>query len=72
MSGTATLTQPGRKFTLNDRCDVSKCGAAAQVAAVWPGGLELLFCGHHGRAQMPALKSQNPEVQIVEKDNQTV
>ncbi len=39
-----------------DRCD--RCGAQAFVRAVFPGGGDLLFCGHHGRAYNDALKSQ--------------
>ena len=33
-------------LTALDRCD--RCGAAAKVRAVLPGG-ELYFCGHHAR-----------------------
>jgi hypothetical protein len=43
---TPTLT-PSAESTLSagDRCD--RCGAAAKVRAVLPGGGELVFCGHH-------------------------
>jgi len=43
---TPTLT-PSAENTLSagDRCD--RCGAAAKVRAVLPGGGELVFCGHH-------------------------
>lgn len=48
---------PFRTLLLKDRCD--RCGAAAYVRA-WKEPLvsELLFCGHHGRSYIPALKSQ--------------
>ena len=35
-------------LTVADRCD--RCGAQAYVRATMPGGAELLFCAHHGRA----------------------
>lgn len=72
MSTTTTLVKPGRPFTLADRCDVAACGAAALFAAVWPGGSELLFCGHHGRETLAKIRGQHPDVLIVEKGNETV
>lgn len=32
---------------MNDNCD--RCGATGQVYVVLPSGLDLVFCGHHGR-----------------------
>ena len=40
-------------LTAADRCD--RCGARAYVRVVLPGGGELLFCAHHGRAHETAL-----------------
>lgn len=37
-----------------DRCDY--CGAQAFVRAVFAGGGDLLFCGHHGREHNDALQ----------------
>jgi len=43
---TPTLTPPHTTDTLSgERCD--RCGAAAKVRAVLPGGGDLVFCGHH-------------------------
>lgn len=39
-----------------DRCD--RCGARAQVRAVLPSGLDLLFCGHHAREYDAALRAR--------------
>lgn len=46
-----------RTLVLLDRCD--SCGARAYYRA-WkePYNTELLFCGHHGRKNMPALIAQ--------------
>ncbi|QPL04538.1 MULTISPECIES: DUF7455 domain-containing protein [Actinomyces] len=44
-----------RPLTTADRCDA--CGAQAFVRAVLTSG-QLLLCGHHARAHMPALKRQ--------------
>lgn len=44
-----------RPLTTADRCDA--CGAQAFVRVVLASG-ELLFCGHHARAHMPALERQ--------------
>ena len=43
-------------LTAADRCD--RCGAKAYVRARLHAGGELLFCAHHGRANMAALESQ--------------
>ena len=39
-------------FTAHDRCD--QCGAQAYTKVVLASGV-LLFCGHHGKANMDAL-----------------
>jgi hypothetical protein len=44
-----------------DRCD--RCGARAYIRVVLPGGGELLFCAHHGRAHSPALKAVDAKIQ---------
>lgn len=36
-----------------DRCDA--CGAQAFMRVLLRSGYELLFCGHHGRENTPAL-----------------
>ena len=41
-------------LTRHDRCD--RCGAAAQVRALLPGGGELMFCGHHARRHESRLR----------------
>lgn len=41
-------------LTAADRCD--RCGAKAYVRARLHAGGELLFCAHHGREHLPALK----------------
>lgn len=48
---------PERKLTVQDRCDVGRCGAQAYVAVVVCSVKRhlLLFCGHHYRAHEPAL-----------------
>jgi hypothetical protein len=47
-------------LTATDRCD--RCGARAYVRVMLPGGGELLFCGHHGRAHAPALRAAEAEI----------
>lgn len=42
------------RLSASDRCD--RCGARAYVRATLPGGGELLFCAHHGRAHEHALR----------------
>lgn len=54
-----------REITLADRCDA--CGAAAKVVATFLNG-ELLFCGHHARAQLEALKIKS--VSLYDPDNE--
>ena len=51
---TGTLASP-MALTAEDRCD--RCGAAARVRAVLPGGGELLFCGHHAKEHAARLES---------------
>lgn len=41
-------------LTANDRCD--RCGAQAYMKVTLHSGGELLFCGHHGRANADALR----------------
>lgn len=41
-----------------DRCDSRDCGAQAYVRVHLETGLELVFCGHHGRALIPVLEAQ--------------
>ena len=43
---TAILTW-ATDLTVLDRCD--RCGADARVRVVFSSGVELQFCGHHGR-----------------------
>ena len=53
-----TMTPP---LTAADRCD--RCGARAYIRVVLPGGGELLFCAHHGRAHQDALRAADAEIQ---------
>ena len=41
-------------LTAADRCD--RCGAQAYVRARLNAGGELLFCAHHARKHLPALR----------------
>lgn len=59
-----TTVQP-RELTANDRCD--SCSAPAKVVATFLNG-ELLFCGHHARAQIEALKVKS--VSIYDPENE--
>jgi hypothetical protein len=52
MNATIAPTQ----LSVNDRCD--RCGARAYIRVTLPGGGELLFCAHHGRAHEYALRRQ--------------
>jgi hypothetical protein len=40
-------------LTMADRCD--RCPSQAYVRATLPGGMELLFCGHHANEHRAAL-----------------
>ena len=57
MNATLAPTQ----LTAADRCD--RCGARAYVRVTLPGGGELLFCAHHGRAHQDALRARAAEIQ---------
>ena len=48
-------------LTAADRCD--RCGARAYIRVVLPGGGELLFCAHHGRAHETALRAVDADIQ---------
>ena len=52
------MTAPALAAT--DRCD--RCNAQAYVRVVLPGGLDLLFCGHHWNTNEDALRPQAVEV----------
>lgn len=49
-----TTLAPAVPLTAADRCD--RCGAAAYVRVVLQSGGELLFCGHHARQHLSALR----------------
>lgn len=49
-----TTLAPSAPLTAADRCD--SCGATAYVRVVMNSGGELLFCAHHGRKNLDALK----------------
>ena len=55
---TTTMTAPALSTT--DRCD--RCAAQAYVRVVLPGGVDLLFCGHHWSRHEPVLRAQAVEV----------
>jgi hypothetical protein len=57
VNATATPTH----LTVADRCD--RCGARAYVRVTLPGGGELLFCAHHGRAHEGALRAADARIQ---------
>ena len=48
-------------LTATDRCD--RCGARAYIRVTLPGGGELLFCAHHGRAHQTALRAAEADIQ---------
>lgn len=48
-------------LTAADRCD--RCGARAYIRVTLPGGGELLFCVHHGRAHQSALRAAEADIQ---------
>lgn len=48
-------------LTAADRCD--RCGARAYIRVMLPGGGELLFCAHHGRAHEAALRAREADIQ---------
>lgn len=49
-------------LTVFDRCDAKDCSAQAYVRARLGSGLELVFCGHHGRELVPALVGRGATV----------
>lgn len=55
-----TTTMERQTMTAADRCD--RCGAQAFIKAVMSGGLELRFCGHHGRQHLDKLREVAVEV----------
>jgi hypothetical protein len=55
---TTTMTAPALITT--DRCD--RCAAQAYVRVVLPGGVDLLFCGHHWSRHEQVLRAQAVEV----------
>lgn len=58
---TPTISQSTTPLTPADRCD--RCGAQAYVRAVLPGGGDLLFCAHHGRAFAARLREVAVDIQ---------
>lgn len=58
MTGALAPTKP---LTALDRCD--RCGAQAYVRATLPVGGELLFCAHHGRQHVAALREMGADIQ---------
>jgi hypothetical protein len=47
VSAMTAIVTWGTELTILDRCD--RCGVNARVRVVLPSGMDLLFCGHHGR-----------------------
>ena len=58
MTGAIAPTKP---LTALDLCD--RCGAQAYVRVLLPNSGELLFCAHHSREHLPALKKVATEIQ---------
>ena len=58
MTGAIAPTKP---LTALDLCD--RCGAQAYVRVLLPNSGELLFCAHHGREHLPALKKVAVDIQ---------
>ncbi|RJL34412.1 DUF7455 domain-containing protein [Bailinhaonella thermotolerans] len=58
MTGALAPTKP---LMAADRCD--RCGAQAYIRATLPVGGELLFCAHHGRQHVAALRDKGAEIQ---------
>lgn len=56
---TSTLN-PAAPLTAADRCD--RCGAQASVRVVLTAGGELLFCGHHARKHLDAIRPLANEI----------
>jgi len=51
---------PVKPLTALDRCD--RCGAQAYIRATLPIGGELLFCAHHGRQHVAALRDKGADI----------
>ncbi|MEV5557463.1 hypothetical protein AB0L44_27750 [Nonomuraea wenchangensis] len=51
---------PVKPLTALDRCD--RCGAQAYIRATLPVGGELLFCAHHGRQHIAALREKGADI----------
>lgn len=49
-----STTMTSVPITAVDRCD--RCGAGAYLRVVLRSGGELLFCGHHGREHLDAVR----------------
>ena len=58
MTGAIAPTKP---LTALDLCD--RCGAQAYVRVLLPNSGELLFCAHHSREHLPALKKVAIDIQ---------
>lgn len=58
MTGAIAPTKP---LTALDVCD--RCGAQAYVRVLLPSSGELLFCAHHSREHLPALKKVAVDIQ---------
>jgi hypothetical protein len=58
VTGVVADTKPLNALDLCDRC-----GAQAYVRVLLPNSGELLFCAHHSREHLPALKKAGAEVQ---------
>jgi hypothetical protein len=52
---------PTKPLTALDLCD--RCGAQAYVRVLLPNAGELLFCAHHSREHLPALKKVAVDIQ---------
>jgi hypothetical protein len=52
---------PTKPLTALDVCD--RCGAQAYVRVLLPNSGELLFCAHHSREHLPALKKVAIDIQ---------
>lgn len=72
LDGMETATVNAPLLQLTDRCDA--CGAQAFVRATMETGNDLLFCGHHGTKNEPALVAQGARIyrqEISERKNDT-
>jgi len=55
-----TTTTAAPPVSPAERCD--RCGARAAVRAILPGGVDLLFCAHHGRQHEKQLREVAVEI----------